>query len=59
MCKLAFPKPPHSIGPEPRIRAGIARTDITEEKISYTLISQSTKKLPGPDKINFQILHMI
>ena len=59
ICKLAFPKPPRNIGPELCIRAGIAHTDITKEKISYALISQSTKKAPGPDKINFQILRMI
>ena len=59
VCKSAFPKPLHSIGPEPRIRAEIAHTDITEEKIFYALTSQSTKKAPGPNKINFQILRMI
>ena len=59
VCKSAFPKPPRSIGPEPRIKAGIAHTDITEEKISHALTSQSAKKAPGPDKINFQIFCMI
>ena len=59
VCKSAFPKLSRSIGPEPRIRAGITHTDITEEKISYALTSQSTKKVPGPDKITFQILRII
>lgn len=39
--------------------AGTAHIDITEGKISYTLMSQSATKAPGRDKINFQILHMI
>ena len=38
---------------------GIANMEITEEKISYSLMSQSATKAPGPDKINFQILRMI
>ena len=59
VCKSAFPKPPRSIGREPHMRAGIAHRDITEEKISHALMSQSAKKAPGPDKINFEILRMI
>ena len=57
--KSVFLKPPHSIGPESRIRAGIAHIDIIEEKISYTLTLQSTRKAPDPHKINFQIFRII
>lgn len=57
--KSAFLKPPHRIGPKLCITAGIANTDITKNKIFSALISQSAKKAPSPNKINFQILCMI
>ena len=53
ICKLAFPKPPRSIGPEPCIRAGIAHIEIIEKKISYALTSQSRKKVLNFNKIQF------
>ena len=59
VCKSVFPKPPSSLTPEPCVIAGMAHKELTEEKISYTLMSQFAKKAPGPDKINFQILRMI
>ncbi len=59
VCKSAFPKPPSSPGPEPWMITGVAHIEITEEKISYSLMSLSATKAPGPDKINFQILRMI
>lgn len=51
--RSAFPKPPISLGPEPLVLPGIAHMEITEEKVSYALMSQSTAKAPGPDKITF------
>lgn len=57
--KLAILKFLRSIGPELHIKAGIAYMDIKEKKISLILISQSAKKAPSPDKINFWILYMI
>ena len=59
VCKSAFRKPLSSPGPEPCMITGIAHMEITKEKISYALMSQSATKAPGQDKINFQILRMI
>ena len=57
--KTAFPPPPKSSLREPRIPAGTAHLSITKEQVYYALMAQSTKKAPGPDKINFGILRMI
>ena len=59
VCKSAFPKPPSDHRPEPKIELGSTHTTITEDMISYALLSQSVIKAPGPNKINFQIFRMI
>lgn len=57
--KTAFPPPPKSSTREPRIPAGTAHLSITKDQVYNALIAQFTKKAPGPDKINFGILHII
>lgn len=57
--KTAFPPPPKSSRREPRIPASTAHLSITRNHVYNTLMAQSTKKAPGPDKINFGILRMI
>lgn len=51
--KLVFQEPTYSIDPELCIKARMAHIDIIKEKISHILISQSTRKVQDPDKINF------
>lgn len=57
--KSAFPKPlPNPI--EPLVTPnGSFHTRITEEVVAQALMTQAATKASGPDKINFQILHMI
>lgn len=57
--RSVFPKPPQSHEPEPLLLPGVTYMSITETKIGNTLMSQSAIKASGPDKINFQVLHMI
>ena len=57
--KTAFPPSPKSSLREPRIPAGTAHLNITKEQVYSALMAQSTKKAPGPDKINFGILRII
>lgn len=59
VCKLAFPKPPKSLQPEPVVLPGIAYKRVTKVEVANALMFQSATKAPGPDKINFQILRMI
>ena len=54
-----FPKPPTSLVQTPVISSGLAHTKITEAIVAQALVTQARTKAPGPDKINFQILHMI
>lgn len=57
--RSAFPKPSLSLDSEPTIVPGIAHKKVTKVKVAYALISQSAIKAPRPDKINFQIFHII
>ena len=57
--KAAFPSPPKNSLRKPRIPASTAYLRITKEQVYNALMAQSTKKAPGPDKINFEILRMI
>lgn len=57
--KTTFPPLLKSTLKEPRIPVDIARLAITEKQIYNALIVQSTQKATSPDKINFEILHMI
>ncbi len=54
--KTAFPPPPKSSLKEPRIPAGTVHLSINRDHVYNALMAQSTKKAPGPDKINFGIL---
>lgn len=55
----AFPSTPKSSLREPRILAGLTHLIITKKKIYNPHMTQSTKKAPGLDKINFRILCII
>ena len=57
--KTAFLLPPKSTLREPKILVGIAHLAITKEQVYNALIIQPTQKIPGPDKINFEILYII
>lgn len=58
-CKTAFPSPPKSDLSEPVITLGIAHQKVTKDVIYTALMTQSTSKASGPDKINFCILRMV
>ena len=57
--KTLFPPPPKSIIRELRIRTGLVYLGITKEQVYDALMAQSTKKAPGPDKIDFGIFRRI
>lgn len=44
---------------QPRIPIGIEYQKITQDQSNYTLITESTKKIPGFNKINFGILYIV
>ena len=54
-----FPKPPTSLVQTPVTSSKLAHTKITKAIIAQALVTQARTKVSGPDKINFQILHMI
>ncbi len=57
--RSALPKPPINLI-EPLVTPfGSAHSKITKEVVALALIAQSTTKVSGLDKINFQILQMI
>ena len=57
--KSAFLKPSASLVSDSMIQLKIAYTRITIENIRSVLMTQAITKAPGPNKINFQILHII
>ena len=57
--KSAFSSPPVSSHNEPIVQSGVAHKTVTNDIIHKALMTQSTSKAPGPDKINFRILRMI
>lgn len=57
--KLTFSKLPKNLAPEPDIMTGTTHIRITEERISYTIMSQCATKTLSPNKINFRILRII
>ena len=59
VCKSAFPSPPKCGYSEPVIIPGVAHQTVTKDIIYEALMTQSTSKALGPDKINFQILCMV
>ncbi len=59
VCKTAFPSPPKSDHSEPVVTPGVAHQKVTKDVIYTALMTHSTSKAPGPDKINFRILRMV
>lgn len=57
--RLAFPKPPPNLLEPPVNLCGLAHIKITKETIDQALTNQAATMAPSPDKVNFQILHMI
>ena len=57
--KSAFPSPPTSLHSEPDVMSRVVHQMVTKDVIHKALMTQSTSKAPGPDKINFRILRMI
>lgn len=59
VCKTAFPSPPKSDQFEPVVIPGVSHQTVTKNLIYKALMTQSTSKAPGPDKMNFHILRMV
>ncbi len=57
--KSIFPPPPRSDLRQLRIPIGVAHQKITQNQVYCTLVAQSIKKTPGPNKINFGILYIV
>ena len=57
--RLVFPKLSSSLVEPPVMSTEFAHTKITEDLVAEALMTQATTKVPGSDKINFQVLHMI
>ena len=56
--KSAFPDAPWSHTPKER-PGGLAHTLITPERVQQALFSQSTKKAPGEDRLNFKAYRLL
>lgn len=59
VLRLALLKPPTNLIELPVTSYGLAKTKITEKVIARALRTQAVTIIPGPNKINFQILQMI
>lgn len=57
--KNAFPPPPKNDLRQPKISKSVAHQKISQYQVYCALVAQSIKKAPGPDKINFGILHIV
>lgn len=54
-----FPAPPLDGQELPRQTTGPAHLDVTESSVWQALHHQSTKKAPGPDRLNFHALRLL
>lgn len=54
-----YPDPPDKFFPEIAQKEGTAHEKVTKELVQKALVHQSTKKAPGPDKINFRALRLL
>ena len=59
VCKSAFFKPPNNPGQNPTTSPRIAYLKVSQDMVSYALMSQSVATAPRPNKISFQILQII
>lgn len=59
VCKSAFPSPPVSSHNKPIVHSEVAHKTVTNDIVDKSLMTQSSVKVPGQDKINFWILRMI
>ena len=59
VCKSIFLSPPVNSHNEPLVQLGIIHKTVTNEVIYKAFMTQSTFKVPGPDKINCQIFRII
>ena len=59
VCKSAFLSPPISLLNKLIVTPRVAHEIVTKGMINKTLMTQSTSKVPEPDKFNFQILRMV